>query len=386
MLPLRFLAVTLVAISLTAVFPKAQVPVTVRIASPTEDAYLSGPVRLVVIVEPVAAARDVTQVVLFVDGRQVCVVSRPPFECDWDAGERIATHLVRAAVSLRDGRRIVQNVRTRDLQVVEAVDVDVVQITAVVTDANGRFVRGLKQSDFRVSEDGKPQKITHFAAEKIPLELVAAIDVSASMREALPQVKVAAKNFLGGLAPTDQVTLLGFNDNIFTLVRRSTDQAARARAIDRLAAWGGTALYDVIVRALDVLGRQSGRRSLVLFSDGDDQSSRTPLDATVARTEASDATIYAIGQGRAVHMRDLQKLMQRLADMSGGRAFFSDDPDKLQQIFEQILEDIRNQYLLAYPPAGDMRDGVLHKIQVEVTNGAKYHVRARQGYRLTRRD
>jgi Ca-activated chloride channel homolog len=384
--PSRFLAVALLAVSLTAALPGAQgEAVRLRIASPTEDAYLAGPVRLVAVIEPAAATREVTQVTFFVDGRQVCAIARPPFECDWQAGERIASHQVRAAASLRDGRRIVQNVRTRDLQYVEAVDVDVVQVTAVVTDSRGRFVRGLTQGDFRITEDGKPQKLTHFAAENIPLELVAAIDVSASMRESLPHVKAAAKGFLGGLAPSDQVTLLAFNDNIFTLVRRSTDQSVRARAIDRLAAWGGTALYDVIVSALDVLGRQSGRRSLVLFSDGDDQSSRTPVDTAIARTEGSDATVYVIGQGRAVHVRDLQKLMQRIADMSGGRAFFSEDPGTLRHVFEEILEDIRNQYLLTYPPPGDSRDGAWHKIQVEVANGAKYHVRARQGYRLTRR-
>jgi Ca-activated chloride channel homolog len=263
--------------------------------------------------------------------------------------------------------------------------VDVVQVAAAVTDDSGRFVRGLKQADFRIFDDGTPQAITYFAAENVPLELVAALDVSSSMRDALPQVRTTAKAFLARLDARDQVTLLGFNDNVFTLARRSTDQAARARAIDRLAAWGGTALYDVIVHALDLLGRQPGRRSVVLFSDGDDQSSRTPLDTAVARTEASDATIYGIGQGRAVRSRDLQKLMQRLSTVSGGRAFFPDGPGQLPEVFDEILQDIRNQYLLAYPPPENMRNGAWHQIRVEVPGARKYHVRARQGYRLAPR-
>ncbi len=291
---------------------------------------------------------------------------------------------IRAVATMKNGTRVVQTVRTKDVAFAEAVDVDVVQVTAVVTDDSGRFVRGLKASDFRVEEDGKPQTLTYFAAENIPLELIAAIDVSGSMRDAMADVKEAATTFLAGLRPSDQVTVLGFNDNIFTLARRSTDQAARARAIARLAAWGGTALYDVIVQAVDLLGRQTGRRSIVLFSDGDDQSSRAPLDTAIARTEGSDATIYAIGQGRAVHSGELQKLLRRLSDVSGGRAFFTDDRTKLGVTFGEILEDIRNQYLLAYPAPDNARNGAWHALRVRVAGG-KYHVRARQGYRLTRR-
>jgi VWFA-related protein len=85
-----------------------------------------------------------------------------------------------------------------------------------------------------------------------------------------------------------------------------------------------------------------------------------------------------------VHARDLQKLLERLAETSGGRSFFSQDPQKLDAIFAEIMEDIRNQYLLAYPAPSDKRDGAWHRIQVQA-GGGKYHVRARQGYRLTAR-
>ncbi|HEX6975736.1 MAG TPA: VWA domain-containing protein, partial [Vicinamibacterales bacterium] len=371
-------AIAAILLAVVTVALPAQEQVRLRIASPSADAYVSGPVRLVAVIEPGMASRDVAELVFYGDGTQVCRLTAPPFECDWNSGERMSAHQVRAVATMKNGTRLVQSVRTKDVAFAEAVDVDVVQISAVVTDDNGRFVRGLKASDFKVEEDGKPQRLTHFAAENIPLELVAAIDVSGSMREAMPDVKAAAKEFLAGLEPKDQVTLLGFNDNIFTLARRSTDQAVRARAIDRIAPWGGTALYDVIIQAVDILGRQSGRRSIVLFSDGDDQSSRAPLEAAIARTEGSDATIYSIGQGRAVGSRTLQKLLQRLSDVSGGRSFFTDDRQKLQEIFKQILEDIRNQYLLAYPAPDSARNGEWHAIKVQAAGG-KYHVRARQG-------
>jgi Ca-activated chloride channel family protein len=370
----------LVALTPAAAAPD-QAPV-LRLSAPTEGVYVSGATRLIAEIDPAARAREITQVTFFADGRQVCTVAQPPFQCDWDAGERLVEHQIRVVALLPSGDRLVDTVRTKGVEYSEAVDVDVVQVTAVVTEG-GRFVRGLQQRDFKVFEDDRPQPITSFSAENIPLELVTAVDVSSSMRDALPVVKESAKRFLAGLAPADQVTVLGFNDNIFTLARRTTDQSVRVRAIDRMAPWGGTALYDVTIRAMDLLGRQAGRRSIVIFSDGDDQSSHAPIEAAIARVEGSDATIYAIGQGRAVRAPSLQDLLRRLSTISGGRAFFTDDVVKLGTVFDEILEDLRNQYLLSYPAPTTKRDGAWHRIRVEV-GGGKYHVRARQGYRLTR--
>jgi VWFA-related protein len=355
----------------------------IRIAAPAEDDYVSGNVRISVRVEPPGAAASIASVTLFADGRQLCVIVSAPFECAWEAGERVVSHQLRAVARLSSGRRIVHTVRTKGLDYAESVDVDVVQVTAVVTDGRGRFVRGLPQGAFRVFEDGRPQPISNFAAGDTPLEMVAAVDVSSSMTGALPKVKSAAHRLLDGLKADDQVTLLGFNDNIFTLARRETNAEARRRALDRLRAWGGTALYDVIVKAVDLLGRQAGRRSIVLFSDGDDQSSLAPIDTAIAKTEGSDATIYAIGQGRAVRAPDLQRLLERLASVSGGRAFFTEDEARLEEVFGQILDDLRNQYVLSYPAPDSSRDGAWHTIRVEVDGG--YTVRARQGYRVPAR-
>lgn len=379
--PLRPLAA---AVAVLCGFPLQGTPPSVRIVSPSEGTYVAGAVRIVAAIEPPAAAREVTHVAFFADGRQVCTVDRAPFECEWHAGERVAEHHLRAVAGLRGGARVSHTVTTRGLAVTESVDVDVVQVTAVVTDGGGRFVRGLTRENFRIFDDGEAQTITHFASENIPLELVAAIDVSSSMREAIGTVKDAARRFLTGMAASDQVTVLAFNENIFTLARRATDPAARLRAVDRMAAWGGTALYDAIVKAIEILGRQSGRRAVVLFSDGEDQSSHAALDAAIRATEGSDATIYAAGLGRAVGNPSLQKLLQQIASVSGGRAFFSDDVSRLDAVLTEILEDLRNQYLLAYPAPDSGRNAQWHTIRVEIAGG-HHSVRARQGYRLTRR-
>jgi VWFA-related protein len=368
------MAATTAAVGLTA----GQAGPTIRITSPAPDAPLTGPVRLVAVIEPAPVVRQVKEVSFYADGPLVCKVTRPPFECEWDAGDRIVRHVIRVAATLPSGR-ITDTVETREVSYAESVDVDVVQVTVVVKDDDGRFVSSLKASDFKIYDNDKPQTITSLLSENIPLEMVVALDVSSSMKEALPQVREAAKRFLAGLDPSDQVTLLAFNDMIWPLAHRSKEQEVRVKAIDRMAPWGGTALYDCVIDALNRLGRQSGRRSVLLFSDGDDQSSHATLEAAVARAEGSDATIYVIGQGRAIRTRDLQSILRRFAEISGGRSFFTDSTDKLDQYFGEIIEDLRNQYLLSYPAPTHERDGQWHTIRVEV-EGKK--VRAREGYRL----
>jgi Ca-activated chloride channel family protein len=360
----------------------AQQAVTVRITSPVDDAYLSGLVRLVAVIEPLAATRNVKEVVFFADARKICTVTRQPYQCEFDAGDRVVEHTIRVTAELTKGERAIATVQTRGVKFAEAVDVDVVQLTAVITD-NGRFVKGLKPGDFKVYDNDRLQPITSFESENISLEMVAALDVSSSMRDALPRVKESAKRFLAGLREGDHVTLLAFNDIVYTLTQRTRDQSARAQAIDRMRAWGGTALYDVVVDALRRLERQTGRRSLLVFSDGDDQSSHATLEAAMAHAEGSDATIYAIGQGRAVRTRDLQMVLNRFAETSGGRAFFTEDVDKLDRFFEEILEDLSNQYLISYSYPDAERDGQWHKVRLEA-GGGKYQVRVRPGYRLIR--
>jgi Ca-activated chloride channel family protein len=356
------------------------------IKAPTETTYVAGEVLLVAAVEPAAAARDVVDVTFFADGAKVCAVTSTPFECQWDAGARIRPRQIRVVATLKTGGRLVQTVTTRELEkYVENVDVNVVPVTVVVTDDRGRFVEGLKQKDFEIKEDGVPQKISSFWDRHSPLELVTAIDVSSSVTDALPAMRSAAVRFLGGLEPTDQATVVGFNDTIYTLARRSTDQTMRERAIGRLRPWGGTALYDAIVQSIEGLSKQTGgRTALILFTDGDDQNSHAPLETAIAQVEASDAMIYAVGQGRAVHVKNLQKLLEQIATTSGGRAFFAATPAKLDEIFAEILDDLHHQYLLSYPAPDDQRDGKYHKVTVTV-RGGKYHVRARQGYRFVRK-
>jgi VWFA-related protein len=154
--------------------------------------------------------------------------------------------------------------------------------------------------------------------------------------------------------------------------------------VDRLAPWGGTALYDVVLRSLALLDKQRGRRALVLFSDGEDRSSQATEQDVERRLEVSDAPIYIVSQGRGLREKELKKIIDRLGETSGGRAFYTARIEELPEVFAQISEDLQNQYLLAYDPTNSERDGTWRTIKVEVA-GQPFKVRARQGYRAVPR-
>ena len=351
-----------------------------HIVSPEPDFYVSGTTLLKAEIRPAALATRVAQLLFFVDGKQVCNVLDPiAAECTWDAGDDVKPHVFRVVANLIGGGRLIASARTKGLEQVEKVNVEVVQVTAVVSD-NNRFVSGLPPTAFRLSEDGVPQVVSHFSSEGSPLEIVVAIDVSESMTANMPQLKNAVKKFLGALGPKDQVTLVAFNDNMFTLTRRETSIAQRTRAVDRLAPWGGTALYDVLVRGVQQLSRAAGRRVLVVFSDGDDRSSHATINAVEKAVRANDATLFMVALGRGVREAQLKSGIERLVNLSGGRALFVDRSDQLDQPFAEILEELSNQYMLGYESTNPRRDGRWRELKIEVP-GTGYSVRARQGYR-----
>lgn len=372
--------VLIAALTLTA-GPRAQsldaLP-SAKILSPESDSYATGVVLLRAVADLSAPVDSVT---FFVDGRQMCLITQRPFECEWDAGSDVVAHQIRTVFALPDGGRVARTVRTKGLGFVDKVNVEVVQVTVTVTDDGGHFVGGIPRGAFKVFEDGKPQTVTYFASEDVPLELIVAVDVSGSMAAAMPKLKKAVKEFLSSVPASDQVTLLGFNDTVFPLARKATDPNERVRAVDRLAPWGATALYDVILRGTDMLGRQTGRKALVVFTDGEDQGSHVAIEDVERKLQASDVTLYMIAQGRGISQEYLRKTMQRLTVPTGGRTFTTDSVDALQGAFAELLDELSNQYLLGYPPTNTKRDDTWREIKVDVEGHSG--VRARQGYRAT---
>ncbi|HSK98216.1 MAG TPA: VWA domain-containing protein, partial [Euzebyales bacterium] len=352
----------------------AQAP-TLAIATPTAESIVSGPTPIEIAITPADAAGTIS---VYVNGRLVCTLVAAPFRCTWDPGPVVRGHHVRVVAELAGGRRLVANVRTKGLGYAERTRVDAVLVPVIVTD-RGRFVRGLKKQDFQVLEEGVPQRLSGFADEDSPLELVLALDISGSMEQALAEVKDAARRFLARLRPDDAATIVGFNDTSFLVAERETDQQTREDALDLLDAWGGTALYDATARAVDLVGQAPGRKGLVVFSDGDDQHSLTPPDRAAARVQAGNAMLYSIGFGSAGTAARLRLQLEEYAAATGGRAFFPRRTADLDAVFTDIVTELANQYVLSYVSTNTRADGRWRAIRVRVRNG-EYDVRARRGY------
>ena len=354
---------------------------TLQIVSPTTESIVSGSTRIQVTIEPAAELANVKAINYSVNGRLACTIEQPPFVCTFEPGDVVRSHHIRVVATMTDGRRLVDNVRTKELGYAERIRTEAVLVPLVVTHG-GVFVRGLKQQDFEVFEDGVAQPIASLVSEDAPLDLVLAIDVSGSMEKSLVQVKPAVKQLLTRLRPGDAATLVGFNDTMFIAAEREKDRRTREDAVDLLTSWGGTALYDATIRTLELVSRDTGRKGIVIFSDGDDRNSLTRRETALSRVQASDAMLYTIGFGGGATVPQLRASLESYARATGGKAYFPRDTAELDAIFNEIVTELANQYVLSYSSTNSRQDGTWRNIKVKVRKG-NYDIRARAGYRAS---
>jgi VWFA-related protein len=263
----------------------------------------------------------------------------------------------------------------------ERVVVDAVQVPVLVTDARGAFVRALAPDAFVVREAGQPQRLDSLVTEAMPLDLVVAVDISTSMADVIGEVQDAVQRLLTRLRDGDTSTVLGFNDTLFLLSERETDPARRIASVDGLVTWGGTALFDATVKALDLIRARKGRRGAIVFSDGADRHSAGDRESTLRRIQESDVVLYTVGFGQQTSPA-LRETLEAFAKASGGRAFFPIRTSELDVVFDSILEELAHQYVLSYVSTQQDAEG-WRPIDVEV-NCPRCRVRARDGYRRSR--
>jgi VWFA-related protein len=277
------------------------------------------------------------------------------------------------------------------------VDVNLVVLHATVLDKRGRVVNDLTPEDFRVYEDGALQKLSVFSHADIPVTMGIVIDDSGSMREKREAVNAAALTFVKTSNPQDQVFVVNFNDVYY--LDTPGDFASNIEdlksALDKIDSRGGTALYDAVYASLDhvKLGNRD-KKTLLVITDGEDNASRYTFEELIHYSQKSDAVIYTIGllgseepgglfkiHGGSAHRA--AKILEKLAEATGGQAYFPKSLDDVQSTCEQIAHDIRNQYTLAYYPSNAKKDGTFRTVRIDAfANGshAKLAVRTRPGY------
>ena len=286
------------------------------------------------------------------------------------------------------------------------VPVNLVNIIATVVTRREKLVNDLEKSEFHVKEDGKEQRIEFFARETdLPLRIALLLDTSNSIRERLEFEKDAAIEFLHNTLRRrkDQAFLMIFDNEPAVIQNYTDDAAALTEAVQKQRAGGGTALYDAIIKASEKLAQAppapentAVRRIIVVITDGDDNLSEASRGAAIEAAQHTGAAIYCISSSTqwvsADATNDTRKQVQRkylkgeedkvldeFATETGGRAFYPYSVDDLGQSFQDIGEELRNQYSLAYIPPGYAADGKFRKIQVEVDRKGLL-VRTRKGY------
>lgn len=254
--------------------------------------------------------------------------------------------------------------------------VSLVEVYATVVDQKGDPVAGLAADEFIVEENGRRQAIQAFSAGEFPLSLAVAVDRSFSVsRTALRDEVYAVQRLLGELRDDDRVLLLAIGSEVEVLSPLSTDHRAQYDALRAIDPWGTTPLFDATREAIETIQGASGRRALILISDGNDRYSTMSGAAIVEEARRRDVLVYPI-----VLQRSVPPTLDMLAGVTGARAIAVRDTGTLGMTLSSLAGELRRQYLIGYaPPAGDDAGSGWRSISVRVTRPG-LRVRAREGY------
>jgi Ca-activated chloride channel family protein len=252
--------------------------------------------------------------------------------------------------------------------------VSLVEVYVTVTDHQGRPITGLVADDFAVDENGVRQTIDTFASAEIPLAVAIGIDRSFSITPAaLAAFVTATRTFIDGLSHRDQSMLLGIGSEAEVIAPLSSDSSRARVALERLDRWGTTPLYDAVADAIDAVQPATGRRALVLLSDGVDRYSRVSEPEIVEYARRHDVQIYPVTIGA-----QRPPIWSEVAAASGGRSFHIRESRELTSVVATIGNELRHQYLLGYRPADKATPG-WRSIHVRI-NRTSARIRAREGY------
>ena len=274
------------------------------------------------------------------------------------------------------------------------VNTTLVTVPFRVLNRKGKYISQLRQEDFRIYEDEVEQQIAYFAPADEPATVALVLDTSGSTKFRLKDIQEAALAFVDQLRPEDRVMVISFDDQITVLAESTNDRSVIREAIFCTAAGNSTRFYDAVDFVLaERLRRVTGRKAIVLFTDGMDTTSHTAtFNSNLREAEASDTMIYTVDYGprssafnsayRSKYLSDgmsAAKQLRQLAEQTGGRAFGAESLKELRKVFVKVAEELRGQYSLGYYPKSAGQPGQRCRIKVGVMV-PELVVRARDSY------
>ena len=272
----------------------------------------------------------------------------------------------------------------KDDDEVVRVESDLVVLNVTVTDKEGRYVHKIARPEFKVFEDGREQQVTLFSVEETPFAAAILLDTSGSMETRLTLARAAAIRFLEGLREEDVASVYNFYSEVEQLQDFSPGRDLPPMAYS-LHSEGMTALNDAVVRASkDLAARPEKRRAVILLTDGLDTKSGATAEKALNAALAANATIYTVDmidpQAKAMDKMQAAGALRYFANKSGGRYISSPGGQALDKAFDEIREELSNQYTLGYRPLNHARDGRWRKIELKLAR-PELNARTRDGYR-----
>jgi VWFA-related protein len=260
------------------------------------------------------------------------------------------------------------------------VNVRLVEVYATVLDHKGHYVDGLGRDSFKVLEDGRPQSIHTFEANSDGISCAILLDTTASMAAALPRVKNSVVKLIDELADKDSVAIFTFDQRLIVRQDFTTDKDAAKRAVLRTRAGGETALFDALSESAEEVSKRSGKKALIVFTDGDDNSSVLNANSAVTRAKKLGIPLYSVAEGEAMRSPKLKKLLEDLSENTGGMSYHINKLDDIGNVFREIADVLQHLYMISYKPTSNPTDAKWRKISLEVKGSQDYKIRAKEGY------
>lgn len=357
----------------------------IRITEPTDGEFRYG--KSEIAAEVIAQDPEkIDRVEFFADNVLIFIDQEPPYRCIFDFGQEPKSWILKAVAHHKTGVTVTDTVITRRVAINYRVEVDRILLSAVVTrkDHPEKGLPDFSREDFVLLEDGIPQQVLEFSQERRPLTLALLIDTSGSMIPAMKMVHDAATTCVESLRDEDQVAVIDFDSNVFLLSGFTTDRAISKSSIQSTFADGGTALYDALNASYRLLADISGPNAIILLSDGEDTDSRLTLDRVIEHAKTSDTIVYSIGLGTGMLDVGLRGTLKELSEATGGRAFFPDNLNELENVYRRIANELtNNRYQLAYSPRNTDWNGDWRKVSLAIRIKG-FRVRTRRGYYAVR--
>lgn len=352
---------------------------SVRITSPLGRSGVPGSVRIVAQIHS-ADGSNPGPARFFIDGRLFGTVDTAPYALEWTDDNPFERREISVAASDPVGHEVRDTVVLEPFDIVEETEISSVLVEASVQDKDGRFLKNVPQSAFRVLEDGVPQPLDLARHEAVGATFALLIDSSRSMSRRMDFVQRTASTLADYMTPLDRLIVAPFTKNLLALTGPTDDRKTVADAIGAMRFDGGTAILDSLAALSHKLPETGGRRAIILLTDGYDENSTSSPDETLAALKDAQVTVYvvAIGGVAGISLKG-EQMLRRIADETGGRMFLPSSEAQLQLVHTALAADVQNRYLLTYTPANQRHDGKWRSIAVDCAVAGS-HVKARDGY------